>query len=254
MAAYLNALLIGSASLAMNSDQQTTPHEHAWRLISFAREGNLEMTKKFLALGCPADAKEDDDDLGWTALMHAASFGHHEVCQMLIDAKAQINIKDDRGVDPLGEAAMHGHKEVCQLLIKANAEINAKYNNNWTPLMVAAGWNHKEICLLFVDEIVKPIKQKRDAAIALLGMKQFNKAACMKSNHKEVIKLIARQIYNPAAITELFTQIDAIEDAELQKEIRAYALQQLEKINPIIEEINPIKKIKPNPNRSCTIM
>lgn len=229
----------GLPTIALKSDgwdydqnnQKKMAHEHGWRLISFAREGNIQQTQRFLEMGVPADAKDEfDKDLDWTALIHAASFGHHEVCKMLIDAKAQINIKGKHGTNPLLEATMRGHKEVCQLLIEAKAPILAKYNaykQDCTPLMVAAGGKHKEICILFVDTVLKPIKQKKAAATTFLGLKKFNRASCMQSNYKDEIRLIARQIFDPSEITKLFAEIETIPNNEMREFIRAHAQEQL---------------------------
>jgi ankyrin repeat protein len=226
-------------------------------LCNAARNGNLKLTQEFLAHDVPVDAQDND---GWTALRLAAAFGHKEVCQLLIHAKAQVNTANIQGTTALIFAANKGHKEVCQLLIDAQAQLNAKDNYGWTALVSAAYRGHNEVCQLLInakaqadakcrdgktalmcaaangqidtchlliDAMLKPIKDNRAAATALLGMKKFNKTACMRPIDRNVIQAIAHQIYNPAAIQQLFAQIDASESEYVKNNLATHAQQQL---------------------------
>jgi ankyrin repeat protein len=262
----LSGLTLGSASLAMEpasasspalAGQDVTHIDQGQELIEAARTGNLELVQELLAQHVPVDAKNYDGKTaliyaanggydaicqqlinakaqvnarsiyGWTALMRAATNGHKQVCQLLIDAKAQIDAKDNNEWTALMHAAGSGHKEVCQLLVDAKAQVDAKSTSDRTALMCAAENDDKDICLLLIDAMLKPIKQNRAAATLLLGMKKFNKAACMSQNDRNIIQLIAHQIYNPATIQQLFAQIDEIEKKDLKNDLRTYAQQQL---------------------------
>ena len=186
----LNALLIGSASLAMDVDQNGQ-HPRAVELCNAALNGNKKLVQELLDAGVPVDATNNEGD---TALMYAAR---------------------------------RGHKEISLFLIDANAQIDAKNNDGRTALMWAARWGRKKICQLLVDAMLKPIKQKRAAAIALLGMKKYNRATCMRSNNKDEIQIIAHLIFDPREIKDLFAQINSISNATLQDEMRAYIHQQM---------------------------
>jgi ankyrin repeat protein len=229
----LSGLTLGSALFAMEpasasslalAGQDVTHIQQGEELRKAAQAGNLGLVQKFLGLHFPIDAKGTD---GWTALMHAATNGHKQVCQLLIDAKAQIDAKDNNEWTALMHAAGSGHKEVCQLLVDAKAQVDAKSTSDRTALMCAAENDDKDICLLLIDAMLKPIKQNRAAATLLLGMKKFNKAACMSQNDRNIIQLIAHQIYNPATIQQLFAQIDSIKRKNLKEDLRTYALEQL---------------------------
>lgn len=52
------------------------------------------------------------DDMGWTALMQAASFGHLDVVKLLVDCGADANVADLNGLTALSVAAKSGHLEV----------------------------------------------------------------------------------------------------------------------------------------------
>jgi ankyrin repeat protein len=249
----LSGLTLGSALLAMDIN----PNQQGEQLRNAARDENLKLVQELLAQHAPVDAKGTD---GWTALMHAAGNGHKEVCQLLVDAKAQIDAKNIYGCTALMLAATWGHKEVCQLLIDAKAQVDAKSTSDRTALMLAAedGYkdtcqllidakalvdakstsgrtalmraaenDDKDICQLLTDAMLKPIKQNRAAATLLLGIKKFNKTACMSHNDRNIIQLIAHQIYNPATIKQLLTQIDASDSESLKNDLRTYAQQQL---------------------------
>jgi len=242
----LGALLIGSNSLAMDSDQNglpailssealaqvetlksdgrdVDPSTRGDDLCTAAISGDLELINKLLSAKVPADAKRSYISI--TPLSYAAIFNQKKACIMLIHAKAEINATDSNGVTPLMNAAISGNKDICQLLLDANAQINTKSNDGRTVLRYAA--NQKNIYLLFVDYIISSIKQKRTAAIAFIGMKKFNRASSMRSNNKDEIQMIARQVFNPNEITKLLAEIDSIENNEMREFIRAYALKGL---------------------------
>jgi hypothetical protein len=188
----LNALLIGSTSIAMDcgnnlscdlsrrSSQERQLEASAkekGRSLRYAAEtGKLKRVQELLAEQVPVDAQ---DGTGWTALMNGAFKGHIEICQLLIDAKAQINAKSLFGTPALVCAAERGHKQVCQLLLNANAEINVKDYKGWTALIVAAANGHKEICQLLIDMNV-PIDTKNEyERTALMEAARFShKEAC----------------------------------------------------------------------------
>jgi len=56
---------------------------------------------------------------GWTALQHAAYWGHKEIAELLISQGADVNAKDGGGDTPLDEAIKRKrHPEIATLLRK----------------------------------------------------------------------------------------------------------------------------------------
>jgi ankyrin repeat protein len=202
-----------------------------------ADKGNNEVCQLLIGAKAQIDARSAT---GCTALRLAARSGHKEVCLLLIDAKAQINADNNYGSTALMCAAANGLKDICQLLVDAKAQLDAKNTSGRTALMFAAQYDYKEICQLLIDAMLKPIKDNRAAATLLLGLKKFNKTACMSQNDRNIIQLIAHQIYNPATIQQLFAQINAIKSENLKEDLATYALEQL----------NP--KMDPNTNQGTS--
>lgn len=69
---------------------------------------------------------------------------------MLIDAGADLNIRNDYGRTPLMHAATFGKVDACVLLLKAGADANICDKNNRSPLHMAAETLPLEVCNLFV--------------------------------------------------------------------------------------------------------
>jgi ankyrin repeat protein len=253
----LIALLLGSASLAMDVNQNgVDPKGKA--LCKAAETGNKKLVQQLLEAGASVNAQ---DAVGKTPLMLAAWLGHKDICQLLLNAKAQADAKDTDGstalelairaphkkicqllidahanlnaldnfnATPLMVAAIIGHEEICRLLIEANAEIDIKTKGGMTALMFAAASNHKKICRLLVEAMIKPIIQNKAAAITLMGIKKFRNVPCLQSIDREVIKLIARHIYDPSAITELLAKIyHQMGITKISQDLRNYVLQEM---------------------------
>ncbi|VEL08877.1 unnamed protein product [Protopolystoma xenopodis] len=93
-----------------------------------------------------------------TPLMEAAQEGHLDLVAALIKRGANVNSITATGDTALHYAAENGHVKVCQLLLASGADINAMPEGGRTPLMKAARAGHLEVAQLFVERGV-PINQ-----------------------------------------------------------------------------------------------
>ena len=77
------------------------------------------------------------DSTGCTALGHAVVRNHPDVVEVLIDAGADIDVKDTRGRSPLHKASISGSLDVLKMLVKAGADVRVTDNKGYTCLTLA---------------------------------------------------------------------------------------------------------------------
>ena len=83
---------------------------------------------------------------GQTALMLAVSHGRLDMVDLLLEAGADVNIRDEDGSTALMCAAEHGHMEIVKLLMRhPDININATDNDGLTALSVAMEAGHRDI-------------------------------------------------------------------------------------------------------------
>jgi ankyrin repeat protein len=88
-------------------------------LMSSAHHGYVDITRLLLNNGAEVSIREER--LGWTALFFAVKYNHPGVVHLLIEAGADVNIKDKDGFTPLMRSIGRHHTEVAQLLKDAGA-------------------------------------------------------------------------------------------------------------------------------------
>jgi ankyrin repeat protein len=93
--------------------------------------------------------------LGDTPLHKAASQGHDDILQLLLNHGASVDTVNYLGFTPLHRAAIHGHDGILQLLLNHGASVDDVNNVGDTPLHKAACRGHvKCIKVCFSREIV----------------------------------------------------------------------------------------------------
>jgi len=136
-------------------------------LMTAARTGSLTAVQALLARHVSADGK--DDRRGQTALMWAASEGHADIVQALIDAGADVKARLPSGFTPLLFAARDGRGDVVRVLLKAGADVNeavppgkrSSYGGRLppvgaTPLLMAVVNGHFELAAHLLDAGADP--------------------------------------------------------------------------------------------------
>ncbi len=93
--------------------------------------GNLEIVKQHIAAGSDINIK--DQMSGSTPLITASAFGKSDIVKILIDANAELDIKNNEGSTALRAAAFFCHVEIVQLLLEAGADKSLKNNYGATP-------------------------------------------------------------------------------------------------------------------------
>lgn len=92
---------------------------------------NLDIVKQHIEAGTDINKKEQMS--GSTPLISAATFGKTAIVKALIDANADLSIKNNEGATALHIAAFFCRVEIVQLLIDAKADKTVKNNFGATP-------------------------------------------------------------------------------------------------------------------------
>lgn len=114
-----------------NTTSKSTVEKPDMDIQAAILSGNLEAVKQHIAAGTDINAK--DAMSGATPLITAATFDKKEIAKALIDAKADLSLKNNDGATALHVAAFFCRVEITQLLLDANADKNVKNNFGATP-------------------------------------------------------------------------------------------------------------------------
>lgn len=113
--------LIGILALcvfACNSAKRATTSPETDALLRAARSGNADTVKTLLT--SPNVDVNGVDAEGNTALIEAARFGHDDVVEALLIAKADVSVKNKQGKTALMLASEGGHDDCVRLLTQAS--------------------------------------------------------------------------------------------------------------------------------------
>lgn len=89
-------------------------------LMMAALKGRLAFVRRLV------ERDADVNKTGWTPLHYAATGGHTDVIQFLLDAHAYIDAESPNGSTPLMMAAMYGSEAAVKLLLEAGADASLK--------------------------------------------------------------------------------------------------------------------------------
>ncbi len=113
-----------------------------------AKRGRTEAIKELKALGCPVDARDDDEQ---TALHYAARRGHVEAINELKALGCNIRATDFLTQTALHKAAAFGHTEAVKVLKELGCPVDAVDHKGQTALHEAAKNGHTDMIKVLVD-------------------------------------------------------------------------------------------------------
>lgn len=102
------------------------------RLADAAQCGDVELTSKCISElpeGAPVCVK---DKFGWTSLHYAASGGHLQVCQLLLEARGDANAELPDFSTPLMLAVEEGDLPIAEMLLQHGARTRSKDEAGFT--------------------------------------------------------------------------------------------------------------------------
>ncbi len=130
--------------------------------------GNLEVVKQHIEAG--TDINEKDVMSSSTPLISAASFDKPKIAKVLIDANADLSLKNNDGSTALHSAAFFGRIEIVQMLIDAKADKTIRNNFGATPRETVIG-DFAEM-----KPIYEMLKQQLEPFGLVLDMNELEKA------------------------------------------------------------------------------
>jgi ankyrin repeat protein len=137
------------------------------RFIAAAVENNLSFIQEAITAN-PEIVHEKDWD-GLTALIPAASAGHVQVCQYLIEQGSDMNTSDKDGITALMEASIMGHVPVVELLLQKGATLEATANSDVTALWLAASEGQTAVVQYLLSMGASASNTRNDGITALMS-------------------------------------------------------------------------------------
>jgi len=102
--------------------------------------------------GANLDIKDSSDN---TPLLHAARYGHNDILQLLIDKNANLNLQNANGETALLVVLTMGFpqtQKILKSLIEKGADINLQSNHSITPLIMAAALGDKDLVEILLEK------------------------------------------------------------------------------------------------------
>ena len=173
-----------TALLARGFDANTTDESGQHPLLLALREPSLKVLA--VLIRWPKTKIEVRNNKDESALMLAALQGLANVCAQLIAKDADVN---KPGWTPLHYAATNGHVEVMQLLLEHHAYIDALSPNGTTPLMMAAHYGTPQAVRLLLDAGADPMLKNQQGLTAIDFAHRGNRkdAAALISAHMRAL-------------------------------------------------------------------
>ncbi|XP_048022441.1 histone-lysine N-methyltransferase EHMT1 isoform X3 [Megalobrama amblycephala] len=130
-----------SVLLALDAEKPKKLRFHPKQLYISAKQGELQKVLLMLVDGIDPNFKMESQNKR-TPLHVAAEAGHQEVCHMLVQAGANLDMCDEDQRTPLMEACENNHLETVRYLLRAGAIVSHKDVEGSTCLHLAAKTGH----------------------------------------------------------------------------------------------------------------
>ncbi|XP_071793630.1 fibronectin type 3 and ankyrin repeat domains 1 protein-like [Asterias amurensis] len=116
--------------------------------------GNVALIQSMVADG--ASVNERDSGSGWTPLLRCAAMGGDpNVAKVLMNAGAEVNIKDKDGKTPLMIACLNGHVTLVQALVERGADPTVRTEFGMSAVEMANSFDRKRVMKYFSEVLDK---------------------------------------------------------------------------------------------------
>lgn len=143
------------------------PDLNASALMLAVQLGDVFLINRLIVAGAKIDAVETR---GISSLMFASQAGRSDIVKLLLDAKAQSNMKMvPGGGSALMFAAQYGHGIAVSNLLKYEADVNLQDDDGRTPLMYCAHFGQREVVnrLMAAKAMIDQIDNAGNTALML---------------------------------------------------------------------------------------
>ena len=130
-------------------------YESEKKLLTKHRKDHWDVAKTLLANKANSEARDKD---GW-APIHYCVYSDIEMLKLLIEAKADINVKGHKKVTPLHLIVARRKTNsigIGKLLIAHKADVNAQDENEETPFQWAYEWGTQDFAELLLENGADP--------------------------------------------------------------------------------------------------
>uniref|UniRef100_A0A1I8EV11 ANK_REP_REGION domain-containing protein n=1 Tax=Wuchereria bancrofti TaxID=6293 RepID=A0A1I8EV11_WUCBA len=121
-------------------------------LMEAANGGYVDVGELLLTAGADPNSSPVPSSRD-TALTIAADKGHHKFVEMLIHARAVIDVRNKKGCTALWLACHGGHLETVQTLVKHEADVDVQDNRHVSPLIIAFRRGHIKVVKYMVRHV-----------------------------------------------------------------------------------------------------
>ncbi|RXN32387.1 histone-lysine N-methyltransferase EHMT1-like isoform X5 [Labeo rohita] len=140
-----------SVLLALDAEKPKKLRFHPKQLYLSAKQGELQKVLLMLVDGIDPNFKMESQNKR-TPLHVAAEAGHQEVCHMLVQAGANLDMCDEDQRTPLMEACENNHLETVRYLLRAGAIVSHKDDGGWTAMIWATEYKHVDQVKLLLSK------------------------------------------------------------------------------------------------------
>jgi len=137
--AYGVAVSLGAVVLAACSSGEMPDAPAPGALVGAASVGDEDEVRRLLEAGADPNGA---DDLGRTAVTHAAYAGHPRIVRLLVDAGADIDLQDATRANPLLSTGETGFVDVLEEVLRAEPDLTRTNRFGGTALIPAADRGH----------------------------------------------------------------------------------------------------------------
>lgn len=216
-------------------------------LYNASKKGDVSVVNALILIGDNVNEKQTENEKS-TPLHAAASYGHTECAQLLLNAKANINTINSNGTHgwtPLMNAAYNNRINCVKLLLECNAN-TTHTDDGRTALKLAYQKKHSKIVAVY--QAIKPEIVLQELVFSI-SQRAIELAAIKKEQHDKINTLLVNALL---AETKILHELTAVKDeAALDQEAIA---RQLANEIPIIIKDTENKGIKAGVKLKCATL